>query len=332
MESDAMEQLSFFTSDCRSDMTFVELSEWYFTHYAEHSLKVSTRTNYRYITERFLLPSFGAMYLIEFNNTMLTRWFATLPVSPAYCRNIFVALRSMFTVAVRSGFLEKHPCDYVVLPRAPVCAEERRPRLTEEDARELYRMTEDFSWFNSVIRFLLLTGVRSGEAFGLRWEDVDFEHHFLSIRRNLTNVASRHWLDTPKTKNSIRQLYMSEEVEALLLLQREHQTVWIRSAGGPEYFPHAEMVFTTPRGNYVDHNYTERKFKQFVANTNFPDITLHALRHANATLMLASGVDLKVVSTLLGHSSISTTANLYTEVLDRSKAEAAANVMLKLNG
>ena len=324
-----MDQLTFFTTDSRPDMTFAELAEWYFAHYAEHSLKVSTRTNYRYMCERFLLPSLGAMYLTEFNNTMLTRWFATLPVSPAYCRNIFVALRSMFTVAVRNGFLDRHPCDYVVLPRAPVCAEERRPRLTEEDAKELFRMTEEFSWFHSVIRFLLLTGVRSGEAFGLRWEDVDFDHHFISIRRNLTNVASKHWLDTPKTKNSIRQLAMSPAVEDLLLLQHEEQKKWQKERG-TDNFPHPEMVFTTPRGNYIDHNYTERKFKQFVADTNFPDITLHALRHANATLMLAAGVDLKVVSSLLGHSSISTTANLYTEVLDCTKAEAAQELVAML--
>ena len=81
----------------------------------------------------------------------------------------------MFTVAIHNGFVERHPCDYVVLPRVPVDAEERKPRLTEEDAQELFRMTEKFSWFNSVVRFLLLTGVRSGEAFGLRWVDVDFE-------------------------------------------------------------------------------------------------------------------------------------------------------------
>ena len=96
-------------------------------------------------------------------------------------------------------------------------------------------------------------------------------------------------------------------------------------------FPHPEMVFTTPKGNFIDHNYTARKFKQFVAGTSFSAITLHSLRHANATLMLAAGVDLKVVSALLGHSSIATTANLYTEVLDSTKAEAAMKVLQQLS-
>ena len=136
---------------------------------------------------------------------------------------------------------------------------------------------------------------------------------------------------------------MSSETILLLLIQRREQTRWMLHAGvdleskagsahftGSPAFPHPEMVFTTPKGNFIDHNYTERKFKQFVAGTSFSDITLHSLRHANATLMLAAGVDLKVVSTLLGHSSIATTANLYTEVLDSTKAEAARKLLEQL--
>lgn len=319
-----MEQLSFFEDQQRPDMSFAELAELYFKHYAEQNLKANTRSNYRYITDRFLLPDFGAFPLSSFNNLMLTQWFAALPVSPSYCKNIYTVLRSMFTLAIHHGFLPTHPCDYVILPRRPVSAEENTPRLNEEQAKELYQMTEEFSWFTSLVRFLLLTGVRSGEAFGLRWEDVDFERHAIHIRRNLANVRGKHYLDTPKTKNSIRQIVMNPEVEKLLHRQKREQELW--SWHNAE-FPHPEIVFTTPKGNFIDHNYTERKFKQFVAGTTFSDITLHSLRHAHATLLLATGVDLKVVSALLGHSSIATTANLYTEVLERTKAEAAMTLL-----
>lgn len=305
-------------------MTLRELSEWYFTYYAPNNLKEVTIYNYHYMADHFLLPTLGDLPLPSFNNMQLTEHFGSLSVTPTYCRCIFIVLRSMFTVALQNGLVERHPCDHVILPRQPINATEKKPHLTEEQARELFRMTEQYSWFHSVVRFLLLTGVRSGEAFGLCWEDVDFENGIIHIRHNLTNIASHHHLSTPKTRNSIRQILMSSEVKELLLRQRrEQQLVQDECLLTGKPFPHPEMVFTSATGKYIDHNYTERKFKEFVKDTSFPDITLHSLRHAHATLLLASGVDLKIVSSILGHSSIATTANLYTDVLDRSKLQAA---------
>lgn len=314
-------------------MTFRELSEWYFAYYAPNNLKEVTAFNYRYMTDRFLLPSLGDLPLPSINNMLLTEFFGELTISPTYCRCVFVVLRSLFTVALQNGLIDRHPCDHVILPRKQILAEEQKPHLTESQARELFQMTEEYSWFNSVIRFLLLTGMRSGEAFALQWEDIDFDNGVIYIRRNLANVASHHWLSTPKTKNSIRQLFMSGEVKRLLLKQRLEQRNQLQFfTAKRKDFPHPEMVFTSSRGNYVDHNYTERKFKQFIANTSFSSITLHSLRHANATFMLAGGVDLKVVSAMLGHSSIAITANIYTDVLDRSKQSAANVVAEQLTG
>lgn len=90
------------------------------------------------------------------------------------------------------------------------------------------------------------------------------------------------------------------------------------------------MVFTTENGNYIDRSRLNTQFRNFVKDTDFDFITLHSLRHCNATLLINSGIDLKIVSELLGHSDVSTTANVYADVLQSSKARVADLISLKL--
>ena len=316
------------TTKTRKTMTLNHLIDWYFEHYAKNHLKEVTQYNYKGVTERHIRPKLGRKKLHTFDNIFLTEYFGSLNVSAATARSIYVVLRSIFSMGTRMGFLEKNPCANVILPRMPEQVAERKPALDMEQAKELMAMTSEYTPFNCMVQFLLLTGMRSGEAFGLQWEDIDFDAGIIHIRHNLANVASKHWLDTPKTKNSIRKIGMSGQLRKLLLKHRAEQAKVVNRLG--KNFEHPEMVFTSAKGHYADHNYIEKKFKKFVAGTTFEDITLHSLRHANATLMLANGVDLKVVSSLLGHSTVAITADIYADTLATSKAIAAQTVALQL--
>ncbi len=91
------------------------------------------------------------------------------------------------------------------------------------------------------------------------------------------------------------------------------------------------MVFTSALGNYRDRNSVYHSLKRFTKGTEFENLTLHQLRHCNATLLLNSGVDLKIVSEHLGHCDIGVTANIYADVLKSTKAKVADLVTLKLN-
>ena len=185
------------------------------------------------------------MPLTSLNNRLLMEHFGKMDASPTTCKCVYVALRSICRVAMQNGFLEQNPCDYVILPRGDVLPKEKKPSLTEEQARELFQMTEQYDWFTVIIRFLLLTGMRSGEAFGLCWEDIDFDRGVIYVRRSLTNVASNHTLASPKTKTSVRQLAMSREVRALLQRQKQEQAVMKVTL---KSFDHPEMVFTSAKG------------------------------------------------------------------------------------
>ena len=90
------------------------------------------------------------------------------------------------------------------------------------------------------------------------------------------------------------------------------------------------MVFVSALGNYRDRNSVYHSLKRFTKGTEFEDMTLHQLRHCNATMLLNSGFDLKVVSEHLGHCDISVTADIYADVLRSMKAKTAEQIELLL--
>ncbi len=170
--------------------------------------------------------------------------------------------------------------------------------------------------------------MRSGECLALSWENIDFDNMTISIEHNLADVGGKHWLTTPKTESSIRTIGMSETLAQIFREQKLYQDQLITALG--KTFAHPEMVFTSSRGNYRDRSCLSTSFKRFLRGTEFEFLTLHSLRHCNATLLLNSGVDLKIVSDHLGHCDIGVTANIYADVLKSSKEKVANLVALKL--
>lgn len=163
--------------------------------------------------------------------------------------------------------------------------------------------------------------MRSGECLGLSWEDIDFENRTISINHTLSDIGGYHELTEPKTESSIRTIGMGVELKKILLEQKAYQEKLIAAIG--ESFPHPEMVFTSALGNYRDRNSVYQSLKRFTKGTEFEDMTLHMLRHCNATILLNSGVDLKVVSEHLGHCNIGVTADVYADVLKSTKTKVA---------
>ncbi|MBQ8435938.1 MAG: tyrosine-type recombinase/integrase, partial [Oscillospiraceae bacterium] len=130
------------------------------------------------------------------------------------------------------------------------------------------------------------------------------------------------------TARSNRYIGMSDTLIELFTVHRKHYEEKVEYLG--ELFQHPEMIFTSESGNFVDRSFLNLQFRRFVKGTSFEFATLHTLRHCNATLLINSGIDLKIVSELLGHSDVSTTANVYADVLDSSKAKVADLISLKL--
>lgn len=312
--------------DLKDNMRFKELVDWYFTNYAPNELKAQTIYTYQKQVELHFLPEFGNKRLCDFTPAMLTQFFRThinsrgTPVSYELSRKLYCILQSIFTCAVNQGFIKETPCKNVVLPKRHT--EKTRQYMTVQETAQFMQLTEGYSQVNTILRLLLFTGMRSGECLGLQWSDIDFDTGFIHVQHNLVRVKGKHILDTPKTESSIRYIAMGPAVQKLLLEHRKHHHERVRLFGVS--FEHPEMVFTSELGGYRDRSALNTSLRRMLAGTGLEFLTLHKLRHCNASLLINNGVDLKIVSEHLGHSDISTTADIYADIFNETRRATAA--------
>jgi len=284
--SDAMERLAFFMHQKPTTrLTFAELVEkWKLT--AACSLKASTSANYQYNLDRYLVPAFGKHEI-----SALTRFdVETFLVgkSKAYSQNTLrgmrAALQGVLTWAVEHEWIPKNVCSGVKLPNARKQAV--RPNITAEQVGLLVaRVPEPIA---TLILFIAATGVRVGEAVGIKWSD--FEGDVLHIQRRIYERQE----GTPKTKSSDRYIPIPAT-----LLER------LRTLGDGEW------VFRTSVGTPLDPKNAMNRYVRPAADAlGFKLGGWHSLRHAFSTQLLKK-YPVKVVSEILGHSDIETTLAIY---------------------
>lgn len=312
------------------NMRFSELVEIYLDVYAKNKLKPVTEYNYQKMIDYRFIDYFGNKKLKDITTGMLTDFFnkQTIvsesnpkPLKPITVKRLFNIMQSIFSFAIMQHYITQNPCIGVILPQKSVSEDDKRKTLTEDEMARFLPLFKEYSVLNVVVKLLLYTGMRSGECLALRWEDIDFNNRIIAIKHTLTDVGGKHFLTTPKTKTSKRYISMGETVYRLLQEHKAHQGELVTALG--KTCPHPEMVFTSSIGNYKDRSSLNTSLRRYLKGTEFEHITLHCLRHCNATLLINSGVDLKIVSEHLGHSDVSTTANIYTDVLESTKVRTA---------
>ena len=316
-------------SQLNENMRFSELAEWYFTNYAPHELKESTVYTYRGQYKKHIEPVLGNMKVKDITTPKLTQLMQSFVLNPTTVRKLYVIVQSIFRRGGEQGFIRESACHNVILPKRK--KSRKNKALDEDKLKRFLSLLDSKPWdedFKRIIKVLLYTGMRSGECLGLSWHDIDFENHTISINHTLTDIGGRHELTTPKTESSIRIIGMGQKLSKILLEQKAYIEKLTLALG--DDFSHPEMVFVSALGNYRDRNSVYHSLKRFTKGTEFEDMTLYQLRHCNATMLLNSGFDLKVVSEHLGHCDIGVTADIYADVLRSMKSKVAEQVELKL--
>jgi integrase len=176
----------------------------------------------------------------------------------------------------------------------------------------------------ALFHLVAFTGLRRGEACGLRWADVDLEGATMQIREQIVQLGWATHTGQPKSDAGERIIALDTATVAVLAAHRRRQMKQ-RLAQGPRWVD-TGLVFTGEDGTPLHPGWVTGQFKQLVREADLPPIRLHDLRHGAATHALSAGVDVRVVQEMLGHSSSTLTRDTYTSVVDEVKHHAAGAV------
>lgn len=299
-------------------ITFLDYLDKYFDEEISKKAK-STQEDYRIIYNKYLTKYFENMRLQTLSVVLIQDYFNNYikDLSPQSIRKHYALLNGAFTKAFKSEIISKNLCDYVTLPKVKKTTKIERLELSE--IREILKLSKGTK-LEIQINLAINLGMRIGEILALTWKDIDFSKKTISINQSLNVIRSEPIFKEPKTESGNRKLIANKEVMDLLkkeLIRQEEEKL------EDETFNELDLVCVNKNGRYVHPRTFSKEFAYFLKKHELKNIRFHDLRHANATLMLASGVPPKVASKRLGHATIATTLDIYTDVLKEVESNVA---------
>ena len=231
-------------------------------------------------------------------------------------------LHAAIKQAVKDGIIKNNVCDSVKPPKTNEPKEEMHP-LKDEQVGLFLRAIQG-NPYAQLFYIALFTGMRESELIGLTWDCIDFEQKTIRIYRQLSReeIKGGKYIFT-KLKNKRERTFSSPDsvMDALRKVKRQ-QAEWRLQCG--ECWQETNLVFTQEDGRHIFARTVYNNFKKIVKGIGLPEVRFHDLRHTYATLALQNGVNIKTVSTSLGHATVAFTMDKYAHVsqaMMRSGAE-----------
>lgn len=320
----------------------------------KRGLKNNTFENYKYMYETFVRQQIGSKTVSSLKKSDIKRFYNYLAderhLKPATIDNIHTVLHQILDMAVDDDYLRNNPSNNVLkeLKQSHCFQTEKRRALTRPEQELLLsylKNTPSASLWYPIFAVLIGTGLRVGEATGLRWCDIDLEEGIIDVNHTLVYYDHRTEgskrgcyfnINTTKTPAGKRQVPMLDFVKEAFLMEKERQElldihceavvdgytdfIFLNRFGQPQ---HQATLNKAIRRIIRDCN-DEQLLKDENAKILLPHFSCHSLRHTFTTRMCEAGVNVKVIQDTLGHKDISTTLNIYTDVtkeLRRSEFE-----------
>jgi len=295
------------------------------------TIRPSTYNSYVQHVECHIVPHIGTVKLQKLSGSQVNALYAKLAdtgrkdgksgLSAMTIHHVHACLHKACKDAVRWGHLPKNPLDAADPPRKKGENAREMRTWTKEQLKAFLAAVAD-ERLSALWHTIAMTGMRRGEAIGLRWSDVDLENARLAVRRALIPINREVVVSEPKTAKGRRVIALDpgtvEVLKAQAARQLDEQNDW------DEAWVETGLVFTVENGAALDPESVSRYWRQAVEQSLLPQIRLHDLRHTHATLALQAGIHPKVVSERLGHATISITLDTYSHAIPAMQEEAAA--------
>jgi integrase len=298
---------------------------------AKSKVRTKTFAGYQEVLNRYVRPKLGARPLAKLSPLEIQAQYEQMSesgLSPRTVQYTNMILNQALGQAVKWRMLFHNPCDSVSVPR-----QQRKEMavLAPDQARRFIAASKQ-DRYSALFHLAITTGMRPSEYCALKWPDLDLDKQTVSINRSIDSLPGGGWeFAENKTGRSRRQIKLQGTVAEA---SREHRRLQEEEkAAAGERWLGLDLVFTNELGGPVDrHNLAQRNFRRILKTAALPQIRLYDLRHTAATLALAAGVPIKVVSEMLGHTSTAFTMDVYCHVLPHMQEEAADKVERLLMG
>jgi integrase len=286
------------------------------------SVKVKTYEGYESTVRVRVVPRLGNKQLAKLTALDLQGLYTDLAASGLSARSVHHTHRVLhraFVQAMRWNLIARNPCDGAQGPRAT----RAEMKVWTPQQTDAFLISTREHPAHALYILALTTGMRQGELLGLRWQDVDLDAGRLAVRQALQRQRGNGLVFIePKTGRSRRSFHLSQRAIAALMAHRDRQGFGRRAAGSE--WQDRDLVFCDALGNPLDPSYQTATFKKATGAAGLPEIRFHDMRHTAATLLLSKGVHVKLVSEMLGHTTITLTLDTYSHLIPDMHGDAAA--------
>lgn len=309
------------------EYTVAEWLKTWFEIYSKPNIRESTSRYYKGFMDLHIIPRLGDIRLNKLTAMDVQKFYNDLKrtgrirkaqkektpgLSSTFVRGVHMVLHNSLEQAVKERLIIANPTDVCKIPSL----EKTEMKVLKPEHVGVYLKAAEDRGLLPIFYLELTSGMRKGELVALLWTDLDTEKNTVSVTKQAYVVDGKIQILKPKTKTSIRRISIPQQAVDLLI--QEHE----KHPDNPYMFPSP----ITDTMYYPDSIVNQHK--KILKDASLEHIRFHDLRHTFATLALQNGVDVKTVSSMLGHYSAGFTLDTYTHVTEKMQEEAAEKMGL----